>query len=288
MSERTKLIPRKIWMLWFQGLSEAPFLVRKCIDSWVKENPSWEVVILDESTFREYVALDLPENVLANLSLNHKSNLVRLNLLSNYGGVWADATTFCMKPLDAWIDDCTGSGFFAFYKPSRDRIMSNWFLISEKGCPIITKLRERLTSFYLENEFNNNTKFGVSIIKILTFFLNRNERTAKYWLSPVVTKLLKVYPYAVFHYLFERLVSTDFECQEIWDETKKVPAKDLHKIKRRGLKTPVDEAIKKEIDAKYFPLYKLDWDYDHRRYSPSTLLYYLLEGKTPKKPNNVL
>jgi len=283
MSERKKIIPKRIWVLWFQGLSEAPFLVRKCIDSWVKENPNWKVVILDESNLSEYVVLDLPENILANLALAHKSDLVRLHLLSNYGGVWADATTFCIKPLDEWIDDCMTSGFFAFYKPSRDRIMSNWFLISEKGCPIVLKLRERLTSFWLENEFNINTKFKFAIIKLLNFFLSRSEKTAKYWFSPVVTKLLKVYPYAVFHYMFERLVSTDFECQKIWDETKKMPAKEFHKIKRRGLKTPVDEDIKKEIDGKAFPLYKLDWDYDHRRYSPSTLLHYLLEGKNIKE-----
>ena len=64
---------------------------------------------------------------------------------------------------------------------------------------------------------------------------------------------------------------------------KKIPAKELHKIKRNGLKTPVDENIKKEIDDKAFPLYKLGWDYDHRRYSPSTLLYYLFERKNTKE-----
>jgi hypothetical protein len=283
MSERTKLIPRKIWMLWFQGLSEAPFLVRRCIDSWVKENPSWDVVILDESNLSKYVDLDLPEKVLGNLALAHQSDLVRLHLLAQYGGVWADATTFCMKPLDEWIDDCTTSGFFAFYKPARDRVMSNWFMVSEKGCPIVCKLRERLTSFWLENEFNANARFKILIIRLLKIFLNRNEKTAKYWLSPVVTKLLKVYPYAVFHYMFERLVSNDSECQKIWDETKKIPAKGLHKIKRRGLKIPVDEDIKKEIDEKKFPMYKLDWNYNHRGYSSATLLYYLLEGENTKE-----
>ena len=278
MSERTKLIPRKIWMLWFQGLSEAPFLVRKCIDSWVKENPSWDVVILDKNNLSKYVVLDLPERVFGNLALAHQSDLVRLYLLSKYGGVWADATTFCMKPLDEWLDDCTTSGFFAFYKPARDRVMSNWFMVSEKDCPIVLKLRERLTSFWLENKFNDNARFKNSIIKLLKIFLNRNEKTAQYWLSPVVTKLLKIYPYAVFHYMFERLVSNDSECQNIWDETKKIPAKGLHKIKRRGLRIPVDEDIKKEIDEKNFPMYKLDWNYNHRGYLPATLLYYLLEG----------
>lgn len=283
MSEGTNLIPRKIWILWFQGLSEAPFLVRKCIDSWVKENLNWEVVILDENNLSKYVVLDLPENILANLPLNKKSNVVRLHLLSKYGGVWADATTFCMKPLDKWIDDCTTSGFFAFYKPARDRIMSNWFMVSEKGCPIVVKLRERQNSFWLENEFNINTRFKKRIIELLGLVLNRSEKTTKYWFSPLVTKLLKVYPYFVFHYLFERLVSENSECRKIWDETKKISADGPHRIQKCGLFPPVNEDIKKEVDGKHVPIYKLTWKYDHRRYSPSTLLYYLFEGKNIKE-----
>lgn len=283
MREGTNLIPRKIWILWFQGLSKAPFLVRKCIDSWVKENQNWEVIILDENNVSKYVVLDLPENILANLPLVKKSNVVRLHLLSKYGGVWADATTFCMKPLDEWIDDCTTSGFFAFYKPGRDRIMSSWFMVSEKGSPIVLKLKERLNSFWLVNEFNINTRFKKIIIKLLEQILNRNEKTTKYWFSPVVTKLLKVYPYFVFHYMFERLVSEDSECQKIWDETKRISADGPHNIKRYGLFSPVNEDIKKEVDEKHIPIYKLTWKLDHRRYSPSTLLYYLLEGKNTKE-----
>ncbi len=107
MSDRKSLVPRKIWIYWHQGMSEAPFVVRKCIESWVKENPGWEVNFLDKDNLGEYVVLNLREEKLVNLPLPHQSDLVRLQLLSKYGGVWADATTLCMRPLDDWIDDCT-------------------------------------------------------------------------------------------------------------------------------------------------------------------------------------
>ncbi|MGR3318951.1 MAG: capsular polysaccharide synthesis protein [Candidatus Anammoxibacter sp.] len=283
MSVETIMIPRKIWILWLQGLSEAPFLVRKCVDSWIKENENWEVVILDEINLSKYVVMDLPENILANLPLVKKSNIIRLHLLSKYGGVWADATTFCMKPLDEWIDDYTISGFFAFYKPGSDRIMSSWFMVSQKGCPIVVKLNERQNSFWLENKFNINTRFKKIIIKLLTLILNQSEKTTKYWFSPFVTKWLKVYPYHVFHYMFERLVSKDFECKEIWDRTKRISADGPHKILKCGLFSHVNEDMKKEVDEKHVPMYKLTWKFDHRRYSSSTLLYYLLEGKNINK-----
>jgi len=82
--------------------------------------------------------------------------------------------------------------------------------------------------------------------------------------------------------LFERLVSENSECRRIWDETKKIRADGPHKIQKYGFFSPVNEDIKKEVDEKHVPLYKLTWKYDHRRYSPSTLLYYLFEGKNMK------
>ena len=110
------LIPRKIWLFWSQGVSEAPFIVKKCIDSWVKENPTWDVVVLDENNLNKYISLNLPKNVIANLCIAHQSDLIRLALLSKYGGIWTDATTFCTKPLDEWIDDaCSEAGFFVFH-----------------------------------------------------------------------------------------------------------------------------------------------------------------------------
>ena len=114
MSYRKRSIPPKIWILWYQGLAEAPFIVRKCIDSWVKENPGWDVVILDKDNLGEYMVLDLPDEKLTNLSLTTQSDMVRLQLLSEYGGVWVNSTTLCMKPLDDWIEDCLDSGFFVF------------------------------------------------------------------------------------------------------------------------------------------------------------------------------
>ncbi|MBV5261808.1 hypothetical protein FLX56_25680 [Synechococcus moorigangaii CMS01] len=42
-------IPKRIWMLWYQGLDKAPFLVQRCIQRWKDLNPDWEIIILDLS-----------------------------------------------------------------------------------------------------------------------------------------------------------------------------------------------------------------------------------------------
>ncbi len=60
------------------------------------------------------------------------SNLVRLALLRRYGGIWADATTYCLMPLDAWVHDAAASGFFGFANPGPDRMLSSWFMAAQK------------------------------------------------------------------------------------------------------------------------------------------------------------
>ncbi len=268
---------KKIWIFWQQGQENAPYIVKKCIDSWITKNPNWDVIILDKNNLEKYIVLDLPPEKLTNMPLAIQSDLIRLQLLSKYGGIWTDATTYCIKPLDDWIHNYTTSGFFAFYKPGRDRIMSNWFMVSEKNSYLILKMKEAHVSFFMKNDFNNNGKFQKKMIRLFSKILNKTTRTTKYWFSPFFTKILKIYPYFIFHYMFEKLINTDTKCKLIWDNTEKISADGPHSIKRHGFHSSLNKIIKKEIDEKHIPLYKLSWKYDHAKYSPSSTLYYLLE-----------
>ena len=44
--ENKNVIPRKIWMMWDQGLDNAPLSVKQCHESWVKKNPDHTVQML--------------------------------------------------------------------------------------------------------------------------------------------------------------------------------------------------------------------------------------------------
>jgi hypothetical protein len=272
---KKNVIPRKLWILWYQGLSDAPLIVKRCIASWINKNPGWDVTILDNTNLNKYITLDLPEEKIAGLALAHQSDLVRLALLIEYGGVWADATTFCIFPLDDWIDDYGHSGFFVFSKPGQDRMISNWFIASEKGNLVVSKLYKLLASFWLDNNFKNPNKLRRKIIKTLSKRFNRSEETTKYWFSPVVTKILRVYPYCVFHYLFARLVASDSEAKIIWDNTYKSSADGPHLARHLGLFSPITDEIEKQIDSSPTPLYKLIWKYDHN--PENSVLSYLMK-----------
>jgi hypothetical protein len=275
---------RTIWIYWDQGRAAAPFVVARCIDSWIRENPGWNVVVLDAESAHDYIEIDLPEAKLRSLAVQHLSDLIRLALLLKYGGVWADATTYCMRPLDDWIENCAASGFFAFSNPGPDRLISNWFLAAEGGNPLVRKLYNRLIAFWTDNDFprperRRDRKRRRNRIRFLSRLLNRNTKTTKYWFSPLITRVLKLHPYFVFHFQFERLVATDPEARAAWERMKKIPADAPRAARVHSLFAPPSDAMQAHIRDRIAPLYKLTWKYDPARYTPGTLLHYLLEGR---------
>ncbi len=94
---------------------------------------------------------------------------IRINLLAKYGVVWADATCYCCKPLDDWLDNYVASGFFAFRNPGNDKPISSWFLASAKNCKLILKYCKTVNNFWSKNRFTNQEnsigKFAVKYLE---------------------------------------------------------------------------------------------------------------------------
>ncbi|PWV95267.1 capsular polysaccharide synthesis protein [Hoeflea marina] len=133
-------IPRTIWIYWDSGWDQAPALSQDARVSWRVNNPGWTLRDIDLPEAERLLGPDwrrhdLPET----MTPTALSNLVRLSLLQRFGGVWADATTFCVTPLSQWIDVHAAGGFFAFEKPGQDRALATWFLAAEPGNLIVER-----------------------------------------------------------------------------------------------------------------------------------------------------
>lgn len=127
-----------IWMCWFQGEHHhsMPELNQVCIKKWKLLNTDWEINILSYDTIEYY----LPEfHKIINNSpkriIQHKSDLLRLLLLSKYGGVWVDSSVYPMQPLSSFYNRVVNdTGFFTYrfiprsYKDIGDRETVVWFL----------------------------------------------------------------------------------------------------------------------------------------------------------------
>lgn len=263
-----KTLPKKIWFLWLQGLDTAPLVVRKCYESWVKHNPGWEIILLDENNIADHMPQSY--NGATNQAL---SDILRINLLAKHGGIWVDATSFCNKPLDEWLYDHMSSGFFAFNSPGPDRMISSWFIASEKYNYISSTYQNMVNVYWKENPgmvYIENSRW-----KKYNKFLERRSR--KIWFSFFVTNVLKVYPYFWFHFLFENIYLRDSSFKEMWDATPKFSADIPHKLQFDGLFKPITEEIKAEIDNKISPVYKLSWKLEQPENIEGTVLDYLFK-----------
>jgi hypothetical protein len=256
--------------MWTQGLDQAPAVPRACVETWMRHNPDWDLTVLDAETLCDWADPALCGPRAQSLHPYRLSELARLSLLLRHGGVWADATCFCMRPLDEWLPGCLESGFFAFASPGPDRILASWFLASAPGDYVVRRMWEELGSYYLGHEL----PFGADLLppgwrnpaaRVLGRVLNGNRRSAQLWFAPPLPQL-GISPYMAFHYQFARLLRIDGSFREIWERTVKVTADGPHGLQKHGLEEPPSPAVLAELEERRVPVYKLRW-----RIDPTTL-----------------
>jgi hypothetical protein len=274
-------IPKVIWFLWFQGLENAPPIVRTCHESWVARNPGWRVITLDEQALRGFTSVDYAGGNIGALSIQHRSALLRLDLLACHGGLWVDATCFCVRPLDEWLAPNLGSGFFAFHRPGPDRILSSWFLASAPRNRLVSRLYDRLLAHWSDHRFRNDQR--QFLVKVLTRLLRQSPRTRAWWFSRPLRDWLAIHPYYMLSYGFEKLIRDDPECARIWDHTPKISADGPHRLYEAGLLAPVTAELRAEIDQRDVPVYKTTWRIENQAIPADSTLGYLLrqDGARP-------
>lgn len=139
----------KVFICWFQGIENAPSIVKKCYAS-VKENlTDREVILIDADNMTDYV--NLPDYIVDKwkkgiISNTHFSDLLRMELLIKYGGLWIDSTVLCTAKREDIPDYYFDSDLFLFQclKPGRDGhsgIASNWFICAKSNNKILMATR---------------------------------------------------------------------------------------------------------------------------------------------------
>jgi hypothetical protein len=276
-------LPKRIWILWFQGDEGMPWLVQRCYESWVECNPSWEVILLSDANLNQYVDLDYSS--LSYLGKAPLSDLIRFELLAKYGGVWVDATCLCMRPLENWLPGYFKSGFFAFARPGRDRPIASWFIASSPNNPLIVKWFSEMHAYLASVKFRNRDHpFAWAALHVI---LGRNERTALLWFSRFVHRGIRIYPYFSPHYKFIEVIKQDADCSAIWAATPRMSARlaDFG-LRRIPLLGPISEEITREINEEPAPLYKLTWKGIPDRIPANSLLGYLLDTSQTVRPRS--
>lgn len=134
---------KKIYMFWEQGWENAPRIAKASIKSWRILNPEWEVVALDGNSPVYSKVKPLWGD--RNLKPCHKADLLRMWLMANRGGVWADATTLCLKPLRSWLNQALGTERFFIF---RNHPVANWFIASDQGSDLAVEWLRRSKNYW--------------------------------------------------------------------------------------------------------------------------------------------
>lgn len=155
--------PKIIWWCWLQGLDQAPELTKNCLKSLKKQYPEYMINVVTLDNLDHY--LKLPRIIFDKynrgwISGAHLSDVIRINLLAYYGGIWIDSTVFCSD--DRMKKVIEESNMFMYQNlmtsNSQDIKMSNWLMATKKNNPFFLEVANVLNQYvesknYFEDYF---------------------------------------------------------------------------------------------------------------------------------------
>lgn len=145
-------ISNKIFTCWFQGEGNAPKIVKECIKSMREQFPNNELVVITKDNMKDY--LEIPDYILDKwdngiISNTHMSDILRVALLSKYGGLWLDSTVYCTGDLKRYV--CDKNNLFVFkneHKLIKSHNLSSWLIYSKPNHPIIVNTYKILQEYW--------------------------------------------------------------------------------------------------------------------------------------------
>lgn len=145
-----------IWLCWLDGIEQAPLLVQKCVHSIEANAENHPIYILTWDNYKEFVSI--PEYIVCKvengmMGAAHFSDILRVCLLYQYGGLWLDATIYCKNKIP---EEYFRMKFFTCKSESSDiRCISKnqwttFCLGGEKGNIIFSVLRDFFFQYWKE------------------------------------------------------------------------------------------------------------------------------------------
>lgn len=164
--KRTPELENKIWVLWLQGVDNAPDIVKACVKSIKRNAGRREVILLDENNISKYI--DIPVHIwkkykCGTMKPAHFADFIRMVLLYRYGGLWLDSTVF----LNGEIPEKIFKNELLFFQISKTKEcqrrkyhkLCNWFIYVSKPGNRLIKLAADLQSEFFKNEDKCNDYF---------------------------------------------------------------------------------------------------------------------------------
>lgn len=151
------MIPKKIHYCWFGG-NPLPELAQRCIESWKKYCPDYEIIEWNESNF-DIEAYPYAKEAYDAKKWAFVSDVARLYALVNFGGIYMDTDVELLKPIDELLEYEALSGF-----ESKERIPTG-LMACRKDFPLFVKLLADYDArHFVDNEGNYDLTTNVETI----------------------------------------------------------------------------------------------------------------------------
>ena len=149
----------KVWICWFQGMEEAPDIVKMCHESMKDRLHGKEIIVVTSENLREYVSF--PDFIQEKwekgiITHTHMTDLLRLELLIKYGGTWVDSTVLCTRDIDDIPNYYFDSDLFFYQtlKPGRDghpTVLSSWYMSATTNNKVLMATRYLCYEYWKKN-----------------------------------------------------------------------------------------------------------------------------------------
>lgn len=187
----TDATPKRIWICWFQGEENAPDIVRMCISSVKEAFNDYDIIVITDKNIDEFI--QIPQYIKDKkqkgiIKPTHFSDLIRLELLVKYGGIWLDSTVLCGSRKLVDTLNQMDSELFMFkdmFTLDKYIAVSNWFIYAKKQNPFLKTVRNMLFEYWkTENHICNYFLFHLFTCIVAEFKTEEWEKIPAYSCQP--------------------------------------------------------------------------------------------------------
>ena len=155
-------IPTHVYTYWHD--TNYPYIVKKCIASWRKHCPNYTIHIINKDNLKDYAPIDFSMPFMPTNQL--KSDMIRLYVLAERGGIWLDASVYINASLD-WIHGYqrkTKCEFLGYdqHKWTKHYCIESWFLACIPTSPFMNDWKNE---FFKIQQFDSIPKYIDTLVQ---------------------------------------------------------------------------------------------------------------------------
>lgn len=156
-----------IYTMWWQGEAAMPDVVKYCYNKLCSNAGKYKVILITQDNYRKYV--DVPSYLLdlvdkKKIGLAHFSDIIRMGLLYNTGGLWLDSTILVTDNLSLH-EELLDKPFFTVKRSNDNQLRPYGFLEPYKGFS-----KRRWTGFVLGTNRKNYPLFKLLYQYLLQYW----------------------------------------------------------------------------------------------------------------------